>query len=231
MPNLPPEQQARAQIDAQLAACGWVVQDYRAVDFSAGRGIALREVPLNTGPCDYLLLVNRQALGVIEAKKEGTTLSAVADQSSRYASSLPDLLSAGVTGVLPFLYESTGVETYFLDARDPDTRSRRVFTFHRPETLAEWAAEPDTLRARLAKMPSAHPLATAGMRDCQIEAITGLEKSFAENRPRSLIHMATCAGKTLTACAFTYRLIKHAGARRIVFLDDRANMRKIWLIP
>jgi len=164
-----------------------VVQDFKAVDFSAGRGIALREVPLKTGPCDYLLLVDRMALGVIEAKKEGTTLSTVADQSGRYASNLPDLLAAGLTGTLPFLYESTGVETFFRDERDPAPRSRRVFTFHRPETLAEWAAETDTLRARLQKMPVAHPLATGGMRDCQIEAISGLERSFAEDRPRALI--------------------------------------------
>ena len=223
MPDTP-EQRARHQIDAQLAACGWVVQDYKSVDFSAGRGIALREVPLTTGPCDYLLLVDRKALGVIEAKKEGTTLSAVAEQSARYASSLPAFLAAGNDGTLPFLYESTGVETFFRDERAPAPRSRRVFTFHRPETLAEWAAETDTLRARLKAMPFAHPLATNGMRDCQIEAITGLEQSFAEDRPRALIHMATGAGKTFTACAFTYRLIKFAKARRILFLVDRANL-------
>ena len=56
---LTPEQFAREKIDAQLAACGWVVQDYADMDFGAGRGIALREVPLKTGPCDYLLLVDR----------------------------------------------------------------------------------------------------------------------------------------------------------------------------
>ena len=219
-----PEAQARQQIDAMLIASGWVVQDFKAVDFSAGRGIALREVPLKTGPCDYLLLVDRKALGVVEAKKEGTTLSVVAEQSTRYATSLPDFLAAGLTGPLPFLYESTGVETFFRDERDPDPRSRRVFSFHRPETLAEWFAESNTLRHRLAQMPKAHPLVTTGMRDCQIEAITGLEKSFAEDRPRALIHMATGAGKTYTACAFTHRLIKHAKARRVLFLVDRANL-------
>jgi type I restriction enzyme R subunit len=229
MPDLTPEQRARQQIDAQLAACGWIVQDYKAVDFSAGRGIALREVPLTTGPCDYLLLVDRKAVGVIEAKKEGTTLSTVAEQSTRYATSLPDLLAAGLTGPLPFLYESTGVETFFRDERDPAPRSRRIFTFHRPESLADWSAEADTLRSRLKSMPAAQPLAKGGlgaspMRDCQVEAITGLEKSFAEDRPRALIRMATGAGKTFTACAFTYRLIKYAKARRVLFLVDRANL-------
>ncbi len=224
MPELNPEQLARQQIDGQLRACGWIIQDYKAIDFAAGRGIAVREVPLKTGPCDYLLLVDRKALGVVEAKRVGITLSTVADQSARYASSLPDLLAAGATGPLPFLYESTGVETFFRDSRDPNSRSRSVFAFHRPETLAEWAKEANTLRARVATMPTEHPLVTNGMRDCQIEAITGLEDSLAHNRPRALIHMATGAGKTYTACAIAYRLIKHAKARRILFLVDRANL-------
>jgi type I restriction enzyme R subunit len=173
MPDLNPEQRAREQIDAQLLACGWVVQDYSAVDFSAGRGVALREVKLKTGRCDYFLLVDRKPVGMVEAKKEGTTLSGVAEQSARYASGLPDFLAAGLTGPLPFLYESTGVETFFRDQRDPDPRSRLVFSFHRPETLAEWAGEPNTLRARLKAMPAAHPLVTSGMRQCQIEARPG----------------------------------------------------------
>jgi type I restriction enzyme R subunit len=216
-----PEQQARQQIDAQLVAAGWIVQDYKAFNPSAGRGIALREVPLKSGRCDYLLLVDRNALGVVEAKKEGTTLSMVAEQSGHYGASLPDFIQAIVPGSLPFLYESTGVETFFRDERDPDPRSRPVFSFHRPETLAEWLTQPDTLRARLQHLP---PLPKQGMRDCQVEGITDLEKSFAENQPRALIQMATGAGKTFTACAFTYRLIKYAGARRVLFLVDRSNL-------
>jgi type I restriction enzyme R subunit len=223
MPNAP-EQQARLNIDLQLERCGWHVQDYRKADFSAGRGIALREVRLKTGPCDYLLLVDRIAVGVIEAKKEGTTLSVVADQSAKYADNLPEFLSVGITVPPPFRYESTGVETFFRDERDPFPRSRPVYTFHRPETLAEWAAEPDTLRGRLARMRDVNPLITLGMRDCQVEAIRGLERSFAHDRPRALIHMATGAGKTFTACAFIYRLIKHAGAKRVLFLVDRSNL-------
>jgi len=224
--SMTPEQQARQKIDAQLTASGWIVQDYKPLNLSAGPGIAVREVPLTTGPCDYLLLVNRKPIGIVEAKRteQGKNLSVAAEQSTRYASSLPDFLAAVTPGKLPFLYESTGVETFFRDERDPEPRSRLVFSFHRPETLASWAAEADTLRRRLAKMPVAKPLVTAGMRQCQIEAITKLEKSFASDQPRSLIQMATGAGKTYTACAFTYRLIKYAGARRVLFLVDRANL-------
>ncbi len=134
-----PEQRARQQIDAQLAACGWVVQDYKQFNPSAGRGIALREAPLKSGTCDYLLLVDRKAVGIAEAKKEGTLLSGVAEQSAHYAANLPDFIQSIAPGSLPFLYESTGVETFFRDERDPEPRSRRVFSFHRPETLATLA--------------------------------------------------------------------------------------------
>jgi type I restriction enzyme R subunit len=142
-----PEQKARRQIDALLLNADWQIQDYKTLDLSAGRGIAVREVPLKSGRCDYFLLVDRAPVGIIEAKKTGTTLSTVAEQSEHYGKNLPDFFQT--TGPLPFYYESTGVETFFRDDRDPEPRSRQVFSFHRPETLAEWIQEPDTLRARL----------------------------------------------------------------------------------
>jgi type I restriction enzyme, R subunit len=219
-----PEELARQQIDALLTQCGWVIQNYKQLDLSAGKGIAIREVRLKEGRCDYLLLIDRKPVGIIEAKKAGVTLSTVAFQSGQYAKNLPDFLRGPLTGHLPFLYESTGIETFFRDERDPHPRSRRVFAFHRPETLAKWLEEPDTLRRRLAEMPFKHPYNGENVRVCRVEAISGLEQSFAEAQPRALIQMATGAGKTLTACAFTYRLIKHAGARNVLFLVDRANL-------
>jgi type I restriction enzyme R subunit len=224
MSPIAPEQLARQQIDAQLVASGWVVQDYKQFNPSAGRGIALREAPLKSGTCDYLLLLDRKAVGVVEAKKEGTLLSGVAEQSGHYAGNLPDHIQSIASGSLPFLYESTGVETFFRDERDPAPRSRRVFAFHRPETLADWLGARETLRARLAALPTAHPLPAQNLRACQVEGITHLEESFAAAHPRALIQMATGAGKTYTACSFAYRLIKHAGAKRVLFLVDRANL-------
>ena len=98
----------------------------------------------------------------------------VAEQSAWYGANLPEFLQAQNT-ILPFYYESTGVETFFRDERDPSPRSRRLFAFHRPETLGAWLDEADTLRARLAAMPAAHPLSTLGMRGCQTDAIKHLE--------------------------------------------------------
>ncbi len=84
-----PEELARKEIDALLQKCGWLMQDYKKLDLSAGRGIAIREVRLKEGRCDYLLLIDRKPVGIIEAKKAGVTLSTVADQSGRYAETSP----------------------------------------------------------------------------------------------------------------------------------------------
>ena len=217
---LSPEQTARLAIDTLLMAAGWAVQDMAGFNRNASEGVAVREFPLPTGPCDYLLFVGGKACGVIEAKKAGATLSGVAEQAARYMQGLPAHLARWADQLL-FDYESTGDETYFRDTRDPAPRSRRVFAFHLPATLHAWLTEADTLRHRLRRMP---PLEAAGLRDCQIDAITGLDTSLADDRPRALIQMATGAGKTFTACNFSWRLLKHAKARRILFLVDRNNL-------
>lgn len=198
--TLAPESRAREAIDALLIAAGWVIQDNADFNRNAAEGVAVREFPLPNGPCDYLLFVGGKAAGVVEAKKTGHTLSGVAEQSAKYMDLLPGHL-ARWADQLAFDYESTGDETYFRDRRDPRPRSRRVFAFHQPSTLHAWLQEPDTLRQRLQRLP---PLDTAGLRDCQTEAVTGLEASLARDDPRAVIQMATGAGKTYTACAFTY---------------------------
>jgi type I restriction enzyme R subunit len=215
-----PEQLARETIDSLLTSAGWVLQDVAEFDRTAAEGVAVREFPLPNGPCDYLLFVGGKAAGVVEAKRAGATLSGVAEQSAKYVAKLPEHL-ARWSDQLVFHYESTGEEGYFCDRRDPKFRSRPVFAFHKPETLHRWLKEDSTLRGRLQQMPA---LDTAGLRDCQIEAVNGLDKSLAQDKPRSLIQMATGAGKTFTACTFSWRLLKFAKARRILFLVDRNNL-------
>ncbi len=217
---LPPEARAREKIDRLLDDAGWQVQGRDEMNLGAGRGVAVREFPLKTGFADYLLFVDRRAIGAVEAKAEGTPLSGIEPQSEKYSVGLLAIPPAWHTP-LPFLYESTGVETFFTNGLDPEPRSRRVFAFHRPETLAAWASEARTLRVRLRHLP---PLITAGLWSAQIEAIANLERSLAEDRPRALIQMATGSGKTFTAVSFIYRLIKFAGARRVLFLVDRSNL-------
>jgi len=214
-----PEEEARQNIDQLLASAGWVIQDYKDTNLGASLGVVVREFPTSSGPADYILFIERKAVGVIEAKPKGTTLSGVAGQSGKYVIDFPENIPH--VDPPPFVYESTGVETLFRDLRDPEPRSRRIFAFHKPEILSEWLAQSQTLRARLTQMPS---LMTEGLRDCQAEAITNLEKSFAQARPRALIQMATGSGKTFTAVSFVYRLIKYGKAKRVLFLVDRNNL-------
>jgi type I restriction enzyme, R subunit len=212
------EAKARKAIDKQLLAAGWAVQSQNALNLSASAGVAVREFTLEKphGRVDYLLFINGKPAGVIEAKPEGTTLTEVEHQAGKYVSGLPSWMQPPVYP-LPFIYESTGTETRFTNGYDPEARSRRVFTFHRPETLAEWARQINedsgvpTFRARLRNMPS---LDERGLWGKQAEAIRNLEESLAEDRPRALVQMATGSGKTFTAATLCYRLIRYAGRVR-----------------
>ncbi len=73
------EQQARVFIGRLLKAAGWALQDFKAADVHAARGVALREFELISGhgTADYLLYVDGKACGVIEAKKQGATVTDV----------------------------------------------------------------------------------------------------------------------------------------------------------
>ena len=194
---------------------------------TAGRGVAIREFPLKAGhgSADYLLYVDGAAAGVVEAKKEGETLTGYEIQTEKYSVGLPDSLRA-YRRPLPFCYQSTGVETRFTNLLEPEARSRGVFAFHKAETLADWLMEESrspgsTLHARLKHLP---PLTGEGLWPAQERAIRGLERSLVEGRPRALIQMASGGGKTFTACNFSYRLIKYAKARRVLFLVDRNTL-------
>lgn len=231
--RLAAEQRARVLIDQQLEAAGWVVQDKKDLNLFAGSGIAVREVVMKRGHgrVDYLLYVDKAVVGVIEAKPQGTPLSGVEWQSAMYAEGLPaDVRLKALTadGRLPFVFEASGAETHFTNGFDPEPRARAIFSFPKPGTLARTirAANEDpaaaTWRGRIRNVPE---LNTAPLRPAQITAINGIEKSLVEQRfDRSLVQMATGAGKTYTAVTQSYRLLKWGGFNRILFLVDRNNL-------
>jgi type I restriction enzyme R subunit len=219
-----PETKARQQIDERLLQAGWVVQDMKQLNLAVSLGVAVREFPTDTGPADYVLFVGREAVGVIEAKRDeaGENITATEEQTLRYANAA--LKWRVKTTPLPFLFESTAQIVRFTDARDPAPRSREIFNFFQPEQLDKWLTQPDTLRRRLAQnMPV---LPAQNLRECQVSAVQGLETSLALNKPRALVHMATGAGKTFTAITSVYRLLKFGGANRILFLVDTRNLGK-----
>ncbi len=234
------EAETREQIDEKLIAAGWAIQDKKRINLFEKTGVAVREVETDTGPADYMLFVNGKACGIIEAKREGTDLGGVAEQSARYATSHTKHIERWVPDEqpLPFLYEATNHEIRFRDERDPHPRSRNIFHFHKPETLKAWLEDDidvddvgwadegsptktKTLRARFQDLPE---LDTKNLRACQINAIHGIESSLKQGKPRALLQMATGSGKTYTAVTEVYRLAKFAKIKRALFLVDRGNL-------
>ena len=228
-----PENQARETIDAQLDAAGWNIA-------SPGSPIgdqptALCEEAGHSGRADYVLYLDGKACGIVEAKRSDHTLEGVQEQSASYAAFRKWTDPATCwQNPLPFRFEANGRQIQFTDARDPEPRARPIFHFPKPQHLRDLLTRSespdDTLRRRLAALPSAYPLdafmagAAQPLRACQHEAITGLEASLAAARPRSLIHMATGAGKTFTAVTEVYRLLKFARLKRVLFLVDRNSL-------
>src|SRR6266700_1983200 len=132
-----PEDQAREKIDKLLGECSWTIQNRNTINLSAARGIAIREALLkDRDEVDYLLFVDGKAIGTVEAKSEGYTLTGVEEQSGKYGKGLLDIYPKW-REPLPFAYESTGIETQFTNQLDPSPKSRNVFAFHKPETLLE----------------------------------------------------------------------------------------------
>ena len=216
-----PEEKSRLIIDKKLIESGWVIQDVKSLNLSASLGVAVREFPTSTGPVDYALFIEGVPVGIIEAKKTeaGENITAVEGQSSRYANSTFKWIKSIYR--IRFAYEATDKLTRFTDYNDVKYRSRTVFSFHRPETLAALLKQADTVRNNMKHFPEFDP---TGFRKCQITAIENLDKSFADNRPKALVQMATGAGKTFTAITAAYRLLKYGKMNRILFLVDTKGL-------
>jgi type I restriction enzyme R subunit len=217
MPAL--EATARQHIDRALTESGWAVLDIADANLGAARGVAIREFPLTTGYgfADYLLFVDGRAAGVIEAKKDGTTLTGVELQAARYSDGFPDAFSAHLRP-LPFLYQSTGLETRFSSRLDPDPRSPRVFQFHQPATLAAWLVSSFIFVRRPRKAPQSLAHVPPARLPFQV-FFASLRYSL-----RLCVKRLRCCRKTFTAISAIYRLVKFADACRVLFLVVRGNL-------
>ena len=215
-----PEQIAREKIDRMFADAGWAVvnRDNYSPEISA---VAIEE-GLMKGNCeaDYLLFINGKAVGVLEAKRRevDVTASIVADQAEHYAKSVPNWCQAWFNP-LPLAYVSNGNELYFRDLRNPDSQYEALKKIHTPKEITRLLGINDYYAA----LPT---LQKRGLRDCQYEAITELEKSFRAGQNRALMVLATGSGKTYTACLATYRMLNYTPMKRVLFLVDRNNLGK-----
>lgn len=219
--DMTPEEKARCVIDDKLCQSGWVIQDLKRLNLTASLGVAVREFPTSTGEVDYALFVDGKPVGVVEAKQSqaGQSITDVEVQSGRYANSTFKWVKNDYT--IRFAYEATDKLIRFTDYKDIKYRSRTVFSFHRPETLFDLIQQPDTIRNNMKHFPL---LDVKGFRKCQINAINNLDQSFADNRPRALVQMATGTGKTFTAITSAYRLLKYGKMKRILFLVDTKGL-------
>lgn len=214
-----PEQKVRLEIDKLLDEAGFRILNYQNFKPNLAKShYAVREFVLTNGTrADYMLFVAGRACAVIEAKKPNA-LSGAENQALSYAQNL-----ARELGEIVFLYQSNANELFFTNLKEPKPKARKIFALHSPEELQAKLDDESSLRARISQLPL---LDSARLRDCQKDAIIGLEKSLRDNKQRALVYMATGAGKTFTACNIAYRLIAYAKAKRILFLVDRNNLGK-----
>ena len=215
-----PEEKARVKIDQWLTESGWKVinRDEFEADSSA---VAVREGLLKGNrEADYFLFINGKAVGILEAKREEVEANkaVVCDQVETYARFVPSYYTA-YQKPIPFLYTSNGKQHYFRDFRKKDSDYEEIFVMHKPKKLVEMLGIEDPF----AGLPTLNP---KGLRACQYEAITGLEKSFRNGQNRALMVLATGAGKTYTACLASYRMLAYTKMRRVLFLVDRNNLGK-----
>ncbi len=217
MSGLKPEERAREWIDRKLADAGWQVinRDEYAPGMTA---VAVREAAMRGGlEADYLLLINGKAAAVLEAKREEVALDDphLIAQAENYTKQVQPWYPTW-TLPLPFVYLSNGKEIAFKDCRTADAKYEIVQKFMRPWDLVR--------HLNLGEFDGLPYLSPEGLRACQFEALTNLEKSFKEGRRRAVMVLATGSGKTFTACMMTYRMLAYTPMKRVLFLVDRNNL-------
>lgn len=215
-----PEEKARQKIDQWFTDAGWEVINRDEYE-PTSTAVAIREGLLKDNlEADYFLFISGKAVGVLEAKREETDAfsSIVCEQAALYAKSVPNIYQT-YQRPLPFIFTSNGKELYFCDFREQDQCFKQIMTIPTPHELVKKLGINDYF----AGLPT---LRKKGLRDCQYEAITELEKSFRSGQKRALMVLATGAGKTYTACLATYRMLSYTPMRRVLFLVDRNNLGK-----
>lgn len=215
-----PEEKARIKIDQWFADAGWKVVDREDYEPTC-TAVAIREGLLKGNlEADYFLFINGKAVGVLEAKRENIDAfsNKVCEQAALYARSVPNIYQT-YRKPLPFIFTSNGKDIYFCDFREQNIYFKQIMSIPTPHELVKKLGIEDTF----AGLPT---LKKKGLRDCQYEAVTELEKSFRSGQNRALMVLATGAGKTYTACLTAYRMLSYTPMRRVLFLVDRNNLGK-----
>lgn len=203
-----------------FADAGWQVVNRDEYEPTMN-AVAVREALLKGNlEADYFLMINGKACGVLEAKREEIDVASnmVSEQVATYAKMVPDYYQAW-QNPLPLLYKSNAKVVDFQDYRKSNVEWEEINRIHTPKEIVDMLGIDDPF----AGLPV---LNSKGLRACQFEAITELEKSFRTGQSRALMVLATGAGKTYAACLAAYRMLAYTPMRRILFLVDRNNLGK-----
>ena len=217
-----PEEKARVIIDRMFEEAGWKVvdRDKYAPNMTA---VAIREgLMVGNREADYLLFLNGKAVGVLEAKRIETDINSdiVQEQARLYARSCPKWCQAWFPNIpLPLAYVANSRDLMFYDTRKSNSEFEYCKKIHTPKEVKKLLGLEDDYVG----LPTLNP---KGLRACQYEAITELEKSYRNGENRALMVLATGAGKTYTACLVAYRMLAFTPMKRILFLVDRNNLGK-----
>lgn len=243
------ERQTRRLIDVQLRDAGWEADSDHLTHQSGarpeeGRNLAIAEWPAVKGRADYALFVGLTCIGIIEAKRESVDVPSTLQQAERYARDiilLPEhrRLDAPwqhglddpfhvplvfATNARPHVRQwQTKSGIWFCDLRRDTNHPRPLAAWFSPKDLTDILATDHDAAARGLAEES---YGKGRMRPYQEEAIAAIEGAIVAGQRDILVSMATGTGKTRTAIALMYRLLKHERFRRILFLVDRKALGK-----
>lgn len=240
------EAETRQLIDRQLQQAGWEADSENLNNWKyktapqKGHNMAIAEWVLPNGQrADYALFKGLEFYGIVEAKKWDQDIAGQMAQPKEYSREVPFrsdyLLVDNDMGEykVPFIYTANGrpyLKQYkeksgiwFWDARNPKESAYALEEFHHPEDLALklTSQNPEIADKDLVDDQDFPRFAD---RDYQVEAIKSIEEAIKYGKKRILLAMATGTGKTRTAIALMYRLLKHKRARRILYLVDRNSL-------
>lgn len=240
------EAETRQLIDRQLQQAGWEADSENLNNWKyktapqKGHNMAIAEWVLPNGQrADYALFKGLEFYGIVEAKKWDQDIAGQMAQPKEYSREVPFrsdyLLVDNDMGEykVPFIYTANGrpyLKQYkeksgiwFWDARNPKESAYALEEFHHPEDLALklTSQNPELADKDLVDDQDFPKFAD---RDYQVEAIKSIEEAIKDGKKRVLLAMATGTGKTRTAIALMYRLLKHKRARRILYLVDRNSL-------
>lgn len=240
------EAETRQLIDQQLQQAGWEADSENLNNWKyktapqKGHNMAIAEWVLPNGQrADYALFKGLEFYGIVEAKKWDQDIAGQMAQPKEYSREVPFrsdyLLVDNDMGEykVPFIYTANGrpyLKQYkeksgiwFWDARNPKESAYALEEFHHPEDLALklTSQNPELADKDLVDDQDFPKFAD---RDYQVEAIKSIEEAIKDGKKRILLAMATGTGKTRTAIALMYRLLKHKRARRILYLVDRNSL-------